>query len=164
MDYGTGALICVGVLMVLMMLGLPIAYSLGVAAVTVGMVVYGPISLDKIGWTTFMKLYDMTWSPLPLFFLLACIITATKIGDNLYGTARAWFSRVPGGLVVASIIGQAAMATCVATSAAAIMTIGKIAEPEFKKYGYNKGFAFGGLVCGGVLGPLIPPSSTMSNY
>jgi tripartite ATP-independent transporter DctM subunit len=164
MDHATAALLCFVVMLGLMVLGLPIAYALGVSSVIFGTLAWGVFSLDKLGWTTFQLLYSMIWSPLPLFIFMACLITQTKIGEDLYWSARNWFGRIPGGLIVGSIWGEAALAATLGTSAACIMAVGKVAEPEFKRYGYNKALAFGGLVCGGVLGPLIPPSSTMIIY
>ncbi|MBN1630546.1 MAG: TRAP transporter large permease, partial [Thermoleophilia bacterium] len=80
------------------------------------------------------------------------------------GAARCWLSRVPGGLIVTSIFGEAVMASAIGTSTACILAVGKVAEPEFRKYGYDQGLAMGGLCCGGVLGPLIPPSAGFIIY
>jgi tripartite ATP-independent transporter DctM subunit len=56
------------------------------------------------------------------------------------------------------------MAAALGASAPTIVAVGKIAVPEFERYGYNKALGVGGLTCGGVLGPLIPPSATMIIY
>jgi C4-dicarboxylate transporter DctM subunit len=164
MDLTTAAIICVVGMLFLMMMGLPVIYSLGFVSLTVAFFAYGPLSLEKIGWTTFNTLYDINWVPLPLFVLIACLIAETKIGEDIYEAARSWLSRVPGGLIVTSIWGEAAMAAAIGTSTATILAVGKVAEPEFKRYGYDKGLAMGGLCCGGVLGPLIPPSAGMIIY
>lgn len=159
-----GALLAVSIMLFLMLLGIPIPYSLGAAAIPVAYFVYGPSSLETLGWMTFKTLYNINWTPLPLFVLMACILAETKIGEDIYIAARLWLSRLPGGLIVASIFGQAAISAAVGSSAAAILAVGKVAEPEFKRYGYNKPFAMAGLTCGGVLGPLIPPSIGFITY
>jgi C4-dicarboxylate transporter DctM subunit len=164
MDFTTGAVVCVVGMLFLMLMGMPVIYALGFTALTVAFFVYGPLSLEKLGWTTFNTLYDMNWTPLPLFILMACLIAETKIGEDIYEVARSWLSRIPGGLIVTSIWGEAAMAAAIGTSTATILAVGKVAEPEFKRYGYDKGLAMGGLCCGGVLGPLIPPSAGMIIY
>ena len=161
MDYSTAAVLCASCMLFLMMLGVPIAYALGFSAVVFGSLAFGSISLDKAGWATFHLLYTFTWTPLPLFVLMACIIAETTIGEDLYRAARSWLSRVPGGLVVATVMGQAAMAAVVGVSGPCIVALGKVAEPEFNRYGYNRALSLGGLCCGGVLGPLIPPSVPM---
>jgi C4-dicarboxylate transporter DctM subunit len=164
MEFAIAAPILIVSMLALMMLGMPVIYSLGITSAVVAYFIYGPFSLEKIGWTTFQALYDINWTPLPLFVLMACLVGQTKIGEDLYDAARSWLSRVPGGLIVASIMGEAAMAAAVGTSSACIVAVGKVAEPEFERFGYNKALAMGGLCCGGVLGPLIPPSAGMIIY
>ncbi|MBN1190322.1 MAG: TRAP transporter large permease [Dehalococcoidales bacterium] len=164
MDFTTGAIVCVAGMLFLMMMGLPVIYSLGFIAIFVAYFTYGPMSLDKIGWTTFNTLYNLNWVPLPLFVFLASLIAETPIGEQIYRAARAWLSRINGGLIVTSILGEAAISAAVGTSAAAILAVGKIAKPEFERYGYDEGLSMGGLCCGGSLGPLIPPSAGMIIY
>ena len=164
MDYLTAALICLAVMLFLLLLGMPIAWALGFSSVTVGLIAFGAPALQKIGWTTFQLLYNLLWTPLPLFTLMACIIAETSIGEDLYHAARNWLSRIPGGLIVASIMGEAGMAAALGASAPTIIAVGKVAVPEFKRYNYDRGLSMGALVCGGVLGPLIPPSTTMIIY
>jgi len=160
-DYTTAAIICVAVMLIFLMLGVPIAYSLGFVSIIVGFITFGSLCLQKVGWMTFHLLYNLSWTPLPLFTLMACIIAETKIGEDLYRAARNWLSRIPGGLISASIWGEAGMAAALGASAPTIVAVGKVAVPEFERYHYNKALGLGALVCGGVLGPLIPPSATM---
>jgi tripartite ATP-independent transporter DctM subunit len=148
-------------MVIMMMIGVPIAYSMLIPALAVGIWAYGWPVMDLLGRTTFSFLYRDQLAPLPLFFLLACIVAETEVGDDLFGAASKWLSRVPGGLVAASIVGEGAMAAIMGHSGGCIITVGKVAVPQYEKYGYNRGFALGALCCGGVLGPLIPPSTTM---
>ncbi len=164
MDFTTAAIVCVAGMLFLMLMGMPVIYALGFTALVVAYFTYGALSLEKLGWTTFNTLFNINWTPLPLFVLIACLIAETKIGEDIYEAARNWLSRIPGGLIVTSIWGEAAMAAAIGTSTATILAVGKVAEPEFKRYGYDKGLAMGGLCCGGVLGPLIPPSAGMIIY
>jgi C4-dicarboxylate transporter DctM subunit len=160
MDFVPG-LICLGIMIVMMLIGVPIAFSMLIPALIVGLFTYGPPVMDLLGRTTFSFLFRDQLAPLPLFFLLACIIAETDVGDELFGAASKWLSRVPGGLVAASIIGEGAMGAIMGHSGGVIITVGKVAVPQYEKYGYDRGYALGALVCGGVLGPLIPPSTTM---
>lgn len=164
MDYTIAALICVLGMLFLMLMGMRIVYALGFTALVVAFFTYGSFSLDKVGWTTFNTLFNINWVPLPLFVFIACLIAETRIGEDIYIAARHWLSRVPGGLIVTSIFGEAAMASAIGTSSACILAVGKVAEPEFRKYGYDQGLSMGGLCCGGVLGPLIPPSAGFIIY
>ena len=161
MDPSTTSFLVVGLMLFLLVLGVPIAYALGFSSILIGYLAFGPMVLQKAGWATFQLLYQLTWTPLPLFTLMACLIAETAIGEHLYRAARSWLSRLPGGLIVASIFGEAGLAAALGASGPTILAVGKVAVPEFKRYNYNKAFSLGGLTCGGVLGPLIPPSATM---
>lgn len=154
-------IICLGIMLVMMMMGIPIAFSMLVPALIVGTISYGPPVMELLGRTTFAFLFRDALAPLPLFFLLACIIAETDVGEELFNAASKWLSRVPGGLVASSVVGEAALAAIMGHSGGCIITVGKVAVPQFSKYKYNRGFAMGALCCGGVLGPLIPPSTTM---
>jgi C4-dicarboxylate transporter DctM subunit len=164
MDATTAAIICVSIMLIMLLIGIPIPFALGFSSILIGTIAYGATILEKVGSTTFYLVYNFVWTPLPLFTLMACIMAETKIGEDLYRAARNWLSRLPGGLISASILGEAGMAAAMGASAPTIIAVGKVAAPEFERYGYNKGFSIGALACGGVLGPLIPPSATMIIY
>jgi C4-dicarboxylate transporter DctM subunit len=164
MDYTTAAILCVSIMLFMLLIGIPIPFALGFSSILIGTIAYGPTILEKVGSTTFYLIYNFVWTPLPLFTLMACIMAETRIGEDLYRAARNWLARLPGGLISASILGEAGMAAALGASAPTIIAVGKVAAPEFERYGYNKGFSLGALVCGGVLGPLIPPSATMIIY
>lgn len=148
----------------LMMAGVPIAFALGFSALCAGLFVYGDSALAKLGMGSFRFMYNVSWTPLPLFVLLGTLMAETRIGDDLFGAASKWLSRVPGGLVAGSVVGEGIMAAVIGTSAATIVVVGKTAVPAFEKHGYNRKMGLGALLAGGVLGPLIPPSATMIIY
>jgi tripartite ATP-independent transporter DctM subunit len=147
-----------------LLLGVPVAFALGFSTVVFGTLAFGPMALQKMAMGTFSQFYNYSWTPLPLYVLLACIMTETPIGEQLYRAARNWVAGFPGALVSASIIGEAFVAGPVGVSGAAIVALGKVAEPELTRYGYDRNLALGGLTVGGVLGPLIPPSTPMVIY
>ncbi|HEX7475051.1 MAG TPA: TRAP transporter large permease subunit, partial [Dehalococcoidales bacterium] len=151
-------------LFVFMMFGVPIVYSLGASALIAGFLAFGSGTLHMVGSSPFSMLFNLGWTPLPLFVLLGAIIAESGMGKDLFHAAANWLSRVKGGLIVAGIIGEAMLAATLGTSAACIIVVGKVAVPEFEKQGYNRGFSIGALLAGGVLGPLIPPSATMIIY
>ncbi len=160
MDHFLAALLCIAIMLIILNTGLPIAYALGFSSMIVGFLTYGTVALEKLGWTTFHTLFIPAWIPLPLFTFIGCVIAQTKIGEDLFGAARLWLSRIPGALVVSSIMGQAGMAATLGSSAATILSIGPVAMPELERYHYDRKISLGALTCGGVLGPLIPPSGT----
>jgi C4-dicarboxylate transporter DctM subunit len=148
-------------MLLLLLLGVPIAWALLSSSILVGIAFFGMSALDKLGGQTFYFLYSLAWTPLPLFVLLGCLIAETSIGSDLFKAARNWLSRLPGGVLSATIWAEAGMAAALGASAPCIVGIGKIAVPELEKLNYRKSFALSALLTGGILGPLIPPSAVM---
>ncbi len=155
----TGSIV-VAALFVLMMIGVPIVYSLGIAGIAGALLGYGPASLQKAGASPFSTAFNLSWTALPMFVLLGTIIASSGMGEGVFKAAANWLSRIRGGLVAAGIIGEGVLAATLGTSAATIIVVGKVAVPEFDRQGYNRGFSLGALLAGGGLGPLIPPSAT----
>jgi C4-dicarboxylate transporter DctM subunit len=155
----TGIIVVVG-LFVLMMIGVPIVYSLGTAGIVGALLGYGAPALQKAGASPFSTAFNLSWTALPLFVLLGTIIASSGMGEGVFKAASNFLSRVRGGLVAAGIIGEGVLAAALGTSAATIIVVGKVAVPEFDRQGYDRGFSLGALLAGGALGPLIPPSAT----
>jgi C4-dicarboxylate transporter DctM subunit len=158
MDILTITVICIAGSILLMLVGVNIGYALGFCTVIGVLWGVGVPALTKLGLTPFSVFYSLNWTPLPLFILMAYIISETEIGTDIFDTANNWLSRVPGGLAVASIWAEAGMAATMGASGTTILTVGKVALPQMERLGYNKRFSMGALLSGGVLGPLIPPS------
>ena len=156
----TPVILCLVLMILMLNIGLPIAYAVGFSAMIVGFFTYGAVALEKLGWTTFQTLFIPAWTPLPLFCFIGFLIAQTKIGEDLFRAARAWLSRVPGALVVSSVLAEAGVAATLGSSAATILTVGPVAMPELERLSYDRKMSLGALTCGGVLGPLIPPSAT----
>jgi C4-dicarboxylate transporter DctM subunit len=155
----TGSIV-VAALFMLMMIGVPIVYSLGISAILGALLGYGAPSLVKAGASPFSTAFNLSWTALPLFVLLGTIIASSGMGAGVFKAASNWLSAVRGGLVAAGIIGEGVLASTLGTSAATIIVVGKVAVPEFDRQGYHRSYALGALLAGGALGPLIPPSAT----
>ncbi len=160
LDPGTIGIIVVAALFVLMMIGVPIVFSLGVSGIIGALLGYGAPALAKAGASPFSTAFNLSWTALPLFVLLGTIIASSGMGEGVFRAASNWLSRLRGGLVAAGVIGEGVLAAALGTSAATIIVVGKVAVPEFERQGYQRGYSLGGLLAGGALGPLIPPSAT----
>jgi C4-dicarboxylate transporter, DctM subunit len=163
-DAAYTSIIVVAGLVVLMMAGVPIVYSLGFSSVFAALLGYGASGLFKAGSSPFTTTFNLSWTPLPLFVILGTVIAASGMGAGLFRAASNWLSRVRGGLVAAGIVAEGLLAAALGTSAATIIVVGKVAVPEFDRQGYNRGYGLGALLAGGALGPLIPPSATFIIY
>jgi C4-dicarboxylate transporter, DctM subunit len=150
--------------LVLMMIGVPLPFTMGACAVLGAYFAWGPDGLNKMELLVYTQFFNLQWTPLILFIFLACIIEQTRIGTDLFSAASKWLSKLPGGIIVASLGAEAGMAACIGSSTTTALAVGQVAVPEMTKLGYNKGFGLGTLLCGGVVGPLIPPSVPMIVY
>ncbi|MBN1631993.1 MAG: TRAP transporter large permease [Thermoleophilia bacterium] len=152
-------------LFALLFTGVPV----GVALAVVGFVGFGVISgfdsalglLKIVPYSTFAD-YGLT--VIPLFILMGNFAYHSGMSGDLYGTARAWFGRVRGGLAMSTVAACAAFGAVCGSSTATAATMGKIALPEMKKHGYDDRLSTGTLAAGGTLGILIPPSVIMIIY
>ncbi|WP_425071166.1 TRAP transporter large permease [Sagittula sp. S175] len=100
----------------------------------------------------------------PMFVLLGNIASEAGFSRALYDAAHAWVGRFRGGLASASVIGCAAFSAVSGSSVATAVTIGRVALPEMKRFGYASGLATGAVAAGGTLGFLIPPSTGFVIY
>lgn len=104
----------------------------------------------------YVAFYPM--SAIPLFIFMAMLISNTGIGASLFGTAHKWLGQLRGGLAMASVVASGGLAAIMGDSVAEVVTMGKVAVPEMKKYHYDAQLATGCVAAGGTLGILIPPS------
>ena len=91
--------------------------------------------------------YNLT--VIPLFILMGNIASVAGFSSRLYEAAFAWVGWLRGGLASASILGCAAFAAVSGSSVATAVTIGKVALPEMKRFGYSDALATGAIAAGG---------------
>lgn len=100
--------------------------------------------------------YDMAM--VAMFILMGELAFNTGMGEKAYSSILKWVGSLRGSLAMASIGASAAFAAVCGSSPATAATIGSMALPEMKKYGYPDSLATGCIAAGGTLGILIPPS------
>ena len=155
----------VALFFVLSLMGVKICYSM-LASSVFGMLLLngfaGTVAVLSTQLFSMISSYD--YAVLPMFILMATIITETGMGTSLYASCRTWLGHLPGGLCLATIIACAVFAAVTAFPWASIMAVGAIALPEMARYKYNKRMALGSIAAGSELGDLIPPSSMFITY
>jgi len=159
---GVGGLAAMFALMVLRM-------PVGMAMLAVGyfgiVLMNGSRSANALLVTeAFSATANYSLTVIPLFILMGNIASAAGFSSRLYEAAFAWVGRLRGGLASASIVGCAAFSAVSGSSVATAVTIGKVALPEMKRFGYSDALATGAVAAGGTLGFLIPPSTGFVLY
>jgi tripartite ATP-independent transporter DctM subunit len=145
-------------LLVLILLGVEIFISLGLAGMIGILIFRGPEALALIGTSFFGQATTFELLALPLFVLMGHVLAKTPIGADLFTLASRWVSWLPGGLAIASIGACTVFGAVSGVSVAGVAAIGSMAVPEMLKRGYSTKIAAGSVVTSGALAMLIPPS------
>ena len=152
------------ILLLLMALAIPVAASLGVLGLLLDQF-FGFLPLTKgageIAWSSSNEFLLVS---LPLFILLGEILLRSGLAEKMYGAMVKWLSWLPGGLMHSNIAACALFAATSGSSVATAATVGTVAIPQARRYGYNENLFLGTLAAGGTLGILIPPSINMIIY
>ena len=165
MDMTTIGLIAIISLFALMLVGIPIAFSLGIVSLVLIYFVWpGPSPFSMLYFTSWNLTHNFILATVPLFILLGEIILFSGLASDVFDVASKWVGRLPGGLAVAGIFGCAGFAAVSGSSVANTATNAMVAVPEMLKRGYSKKLAPGCIAAGGALGILIPPSIPMILY
>jgi len=164
MSIGLLSILLIVVLVILLGLGTPIAFCLGFLGAAGIVAFLGTNNLYQIGEIAAATGTNLFMLTLPLFILMAEVVSFSGVGDDLYTAAHDWLSWLPGGLAISSIATCTGFAAISGSSPATAATVGLVSIPEMIKRGYNRKLAVGSIAVGGTLGILIPPSITMIIY
>ena len=158
MDPSLLTILLFGSLVALLLLGLPIAFTLGGLAILFTLWLWGPAGLLMVASHAYGVGMDFILVSVPLFVLMAVVLEGSGIAEDLFETMYRWLGGFPGGLLTGTVIICAIFAAMSGISGVATVTMGLIALPAMLKRGYDRKMAIGGIMCGGALGIIIPPS------
>ena len=154
-----------GILLGLLAIRVPI----GVAMLAVGS--GGFIWIGGLpAWLAFLKtgpfetFANYSFSVIPLFLLMGNVASSSGLSARLFRGANALVGHHRGGMAMAAVGACAAFGTICGSSLATAATMGQVALPEMKKYGYAGALSTGSLAAGGTLGILVPPSVPLVIY
>ncbi len=155
----------IGCLFLLMALRAPVAFAMLLVGffglwVVDGLRAAGGVLLTE----SYSAVSNYSLIVVPMFILLGNVASAAGFSRGLYEAAYAWVGRLPGGLASASVVGCAVFSAVSGSSVATAVTIGKVALPQMRRFGYADGLATGAVAAGGTLGFLIPPSTGFVIY
>ncbi|MBN7759269.1 TRAP transporter large permease [Nitratireductor aquimarinus] len=163
MDPVTLAFVSVGILLLLILAGLPIGYALLGAMVASSVMVGEPRELLYIAETAFQSLDSIELVALPMFIFMGAVVAVSPAGADIY-SALSRLLPVPGGLGMSTIAGCAMFSAISGSSPATVAAMGSSGVPEMLARRYPPGLACGIVVGGGTLGILIPPSIVLLLY
>jgi C4-dicarboxylate transporter, DctM subunit len=150
-------------LLLLLILGVPIAIALGLASIG-AILLFADQSLVAISQRFFSALQTYQLLAIPFFVLAGTFMTTGGVAKRMIAFANALVGRFRGGLAMAGLLACALFAAVSGSSPATVVAVGSIMIAGMARSGYTKEFA-AGLICNaGTLGILIPPSIVMVVY
>ena len=153
-------------LLLLIFLRVPIGLSMfivglgGLYFVTGGM----NVALAKLKSETYSTFSSYSLSIVPMFLLMGQFATLGGMSQALFKAAESWLGHRRGGVAMSAVGACAGFGAICGSSLATAATMGQVALPELRRYGYSGGFSTATLAAGGTLGILIPPSVVLVIY
>jgi C4-dicarboxylate transporter DctM subunit len=152
--------------MVLIFLRVPIGLAMFVVGL-VGLVIVTDgtnVAFSRLKNETYTTFSSYSLTIVPMFLLMGHFATLGGMSTALFKAAESFLGHRKGGVAMAAIGACAGFGAICGSSLATAATMGRVALPELKRYGYAGGFSTATLAAGGTLGILIPPSVVLVIY
>ncbi|MFC1963027.1 TRAP transporter large permease [Chloroflexota bacterium] len=153
----------IGILIALLVLGVPIYLSIFVGVIFLVIYVMG-VDPMVMAMVPFDKVNQFVLLAIPFFLLAGQLIAIGGAGKPLVKFLSALMGHIPGGPAYVIIVACTIFAAMSSTSIAAIAAFGPVVVPMMLQMGYGKKFSLGLLIVASTLGPLIPPSIPLILY
>ncbi|ASJ70303.1 TRAP transporter large permease [Granulosicoccus antarcticus] len=153
------------VMLLTMMVGVPIAYCLGlVGLIGLALDIGFNSTMSLAGSTVFETGFSYEFSVVPLFIAMGNFVARAHLSDKLFKAAGAFIGHYRGGLGMAAALSCGAFSAVSGSSLATAATMSRASMPSMRKAGYHDSLSTGVIAAGGTLGILIPPSIVLIIY
>ncbi|MFO1096917.1 MAG: TRAP transporter large permease subunit [Xanthobacteraceae bacterium] len=153
-----------GLFVVLIMLGFPIAFTLMALGIFFGYFAMGDLIFPLVVQRTYSVMTNDVLISIPLFVFMGYVIERANIIDRLFRSLQLVAGHVPGALAIATLVTCAIFATASGIIGAVVTLMGLLAFPAMLRSGYDVKISAGVVCAGGCLGILIPPSVMLILY
>ncbi len=150
------------VLVVLMLLGMPVAFSLGIASA--GYMIAEGTSLAMVVQRMVSGANSFTMLAIPFFFMAGELMNISGVTDKIITMAKALVGHMKGGLAQVNIVASVFFAGVSGSATADTAALGSSLIPAMVKEGYDLDFSAAITVASSCVGPIIPPSITLVLY
>lgn len=147
----------------LLILAVPIAFALGIAATAYLAIVHG-MALSAVPQRIFAGLDQFVLMSIPFYILAGFVMNEVQLTQRLVQFAEFLVGRWKGGLAQVTVVTSMFFGGISGAAAAEAAAIGSILIPAMTRAGYKRDFATAVTVCASIVGPLIPPSIPMLVY
>lgn len=147
-------------ILVLLLLGMPIAFALGLGS-TFSLLLDNALPLVLVPQRMFTALDSWPIMAIPLFMLAGRLMDQGGISKRIVAFSSACFGFIRGSLAMVSVMASMIFAGISGSSTADTAAVGSIMMPAMRKKGYDMDFATALIAAAGAIGPIIPPSILM---
>src|SRR6187399_1019476 len=150
-------------LVVFLLLGYPVAFSLGAVGLIFGLIgievgLFRPDFLQALPERIYGIMNNDVLLAIPFFTFMGLILERSGMAEDLLDTIGQLFGTIRGGLAYAVIFVGALLAATTGVVAASVISMGLISLPIMLRYGYDRRLASGVIAASGTLAQIIPPS------
>ncbi|MFZ3041620.1 MAG: TRAP transporter large permease subunit [Thiobacillus sp.] len=165
-------LLMLALVVVMIMLGFPTAFTLMGMGMVFGWLAYSSVNpdiavrqtLDLMVQRTYGVMTNDVLISIPLFVFMGYLVERANLIEKLFKSLHLALARIPGSLAVATLVTCAIFATATGIVGAVVTLMGLLALPAMLRAGYNVKLSAGVITAGGCLGILIPPSVLLIVY
>ena len=159
------AVLMLGGIFVGVLLGFPLALSVGGVGIVIGLLLFGPTIGSELYYGRFYHgLENYVLLAVPMFIFMGTMLEHSGVAEGMYDALYLSFGGLRGGLAVTTVVIGTVLAACVGIIGASVTMLALIALPAMINRGYDKSLAAGAVAGGGSLGILIPPSVMLVVY
>ena len=145
-------------LFILLLMGYPVAFTLGGVSVILGMMTFGTNFFNLLPLRIWGVMTNYVLMAVPLFVFMGVMLEKSGLAEAMLETMALLFGRLRGGLAISVILVGALLGASTGIVGATVVTMGLLSLPTMLRRGYSPQVATGTIAASGTLGQIIPPS------
>jgi len=142
----------------LLLLGYPVAFTIGGVAMFFGYFNFGSSFFGLLPLRIWGTMTNFTLLAVPLFIYMGVMLEKSGLAEELLETMSLVFAKIKGGLAISVVFVGALMGASTGIVGATVVTMGLLSVPTMLKRNYSKALTTGTVAASGTLGQIIPPS------
>ena len=165
MDPITFAITCFAAIILVIFLGVPVAFAIfSVTVIGMSLTVGNAFVFAMVKSIVYSATANYSFAVVPMFILMGEIAGVSRIISDLYTACYRWIGGYRGGVYNATVLASAGFAAISGSTVVNAAVFTRVALPELIRLGLNRGFGAGCIAASGTLAAMIPPSLTMVLY
>lgn len=151
-------IILFGIVLAVLMIGFPVAFTLGGVSTLYGLATFGLTFFEFLPLRIWGVNTNILLMAVPLFVYMGVMLESSGLAEELLETMALLLGRLHGGLALSVVVVGAMLAASTGIVGATVVTMGLLSLPTMLKRGYSKQLSTGTISAAGTLGQIIPPS------